>query len=335
MPRPKIVIAMMPSLEAEFFRPADLDRLRACGDVSMSPTPGDHGTPDARAALEDAEIVLTGWGTALVSESVLDHAPRVRVVVHTAGSVRRYVAPEVYTRGVRVASQTAANSQPVAEYTAAMIMLAAKETLRAARQYAATRAAVDRSAGFPRAGLFGRRIGLIGLSQISRRVIALLRPFDVEILVHSRHLAPAEATTLGVRSVSLDELLSSCEVVSLHSASLPRTRHLIGARELARMQDRATLINTARGAIVDQDALIAELATGRIDAILDVAEPDVTAPSSPLWDMPNVLLTPHFAGAVGNELHRLGLHAVIDVEHFLAGEPMPGEISAEQYANQA
>lgn len=267
MERPQIVMAMTASLRADFFRAQDLARLQACGDVSASPSPLDHGTPEARAALRDAEIVLTGWGTAVIDQSVLRDAPQLRAVVHTGGSVRHLVTPDVYSRGVRVSSQTAANSEPVAEYTVAMIMLAAKDTLRAARLYASTRAEVDRSTLFPHAGLFGRRIGLIGLSRISRRVIDLLRPFDVDILIHSQHLTPDEAAVLGVQSISMKELLSTCEVVSLHSASLPRTRHLLGAAELALIKDGATFINTARGAIVDQDALITELASGRIDAI--------------------------------------------------------------------
>jgi phosphoglycerate dehydrogenase-like enzyme len=335
VPRHKIVIAMTPQLRREFFRAEDRTRLATCGEVAISPSPLDHGTPEAGALLQSAEVLVTGWETAVIDESVLMHAPHLRAVIHTAGSVRTYVTQDVFRHQVRVSSQTAANSEPVAEYTVAMIMLAGKATLRAARLYAKTRAPVDRAAQFPDVGLFGRRVGLIGLSRISRRVISLLRPFDIEVLVHSRHLTPEEATALGVRSVSLKELLSTCEVVSLHSASLPRTRHLLGAGELALLQDGSTFINTARGSIVDQDALIAELATGRIDAILDVADPDVTVPTSPLWDMPNVILTPHFAGAVGNEFQRLGRSAVIDVETFLAGGQMPGEITAEQFENYA
>lgn len=331
MPQPKIVVAMKPQLRADFFRARDFRRLQDCGVVTISPSPLDHSTPAARAALLEAEIVITGWGTAAIDAEVLRGAPRLGAIVHTAGSVRDYVTPAVYERGVRVSSQTAANAEPVAEYTLAMILLAAKDTLRAARMYAAHRAEIDRSASFPTSGLFGQRIGIIGLSRISRRVIDLLRPFDVEILVHSKHLTSDEATKLGVRAVPLDELMATSKVVSLHSASSAASRHLLGADEFASMTDGSTFINTARGAIVNQDALIVELATGRIDAVLDVADPDVTVAGSPLWDLPNVLLTPHFAGAVGVELHRLGRDAVIDVEHFIAGKLMPGEISAEQY----
>ena len=335
MHRPQIVIAMPPALRADFFRAQDLTRLEVCGDVVISPSPLDHTSPGAQVVLAGAEILLTGWGTPLIDEAVLRAAPRLRAVVHTAGSVRKIVPSAAYARGVRVSSQTAANSEPVAEYTTAMIMLAAKDTFRAARLYRAQRTKVDRAAHFPSVGLFGARLGLIGLSRISRRVIELLRPFDIDVLVSSGHLSVAEATELGVRSVSLEELLTTCDVVSLHSASLPRTQHLLGAGELALLRDGATFINTARGEIVDQGALVTELATGRIDAILDVTDPDVTAADSPLWDLPNVLLTPHFAGAVGTELYRLGLGAVVDVECFLAGAPMPGEISAEQFNQQA
>jgi phosphoglycerate dehydrogenase-like enzyme len=215
-----------------------------------------------------------------------------------------------------------------------MIMLAAKDVFRAARAYRDLRGPVDRG-GFPRAGIFIRKVGIIGLSRISVRVMELLRPYGVELLVCSRHLEPDRAEELGVRSVALAELMSTCEVISLHSASLPANRHMIDAGLLATIRDGATFINTARGELVDQDALIAELATGRFDAVLDVTDPDVTAPDSPLWDLPNVILTPHFAGAVGHELFRLGGAAVADVEAFLAGRPMAGDIDAGQYARQA
>lgn len=333
--RREIVVAMPDALFARFFTDADLARLRALGEVRFSPTPRDHRSPAAQELLSAADVLITGWGTDRLDAELLADAPRLRAVVHSAGSVRKVVAPDVYRHGLRVSSQTALNAAPVAEYTLAMILLAAKDVFRAARLYAEVRGPVDREAHFPTAGAYLRRVGFIGLSMISRQVIELLRPFGAEMLVYSRHLGDAEAEALGVRRATLKEIMSTAEVISLHSADVPANYRMIGAEELALVQDGATFINTARGRLVDQDALIDELRTGRFDAVLDVADPDVTVPDSPLWEMDNVLLTPHFAGSVGNELYRLGNGVVDDIESFVAGRPMAGEIPEEQYAARA
>src|SRR5699024_11488881 len=124
----------------------------------------------------------------------------------------------------------------------------------------------------------------------------------------------AEAHRLGVQQVGLRELMTRAGVVSVHAPELPQTRHMIGAAELAALADGSTLINTARGSVVDTTALVAEVQAGRISAILDVTDPEPLPPEHPLWGLPNVLLTPHIAGSMGNELHRLGNTAVAEVE---------------------
>lgn len=331
----EILVAMPEELFTRFFTPEHLARLRALADVRLSPTPRDHRSPEARELLSRAEILITGWGSDLLDGELMAAAPHLRAVVHSAGTVRKVVAADAYASGIRISSQTELNAAPVAEYTLAMILLAAKDVFRAQRLYADVRGPVDREARFPTAGTYMSKVGLVGLSMISRQVIELLRPFGAQILVCSRHLDAAGADRLGVRSASLEEIMSTAEVISLHSADVPANYRMIGAEQLAQIKDGATLINTARGRLVDQDALIAELRTGRFDAILDVTDPDVTVPDSPLWEMDNVILTPHFAGSVGNELFRLGNGAVEDIENFVAGKQMAGEITREQYAGRA
>jgi phosphoglycerate dehydrogenase-like enzyme len=134
------------------------------------------------------------------------------------------------------------------------------------------------------------------------------------VSVFDPYLTDDDARDLGVRRVELDELMATSAVVSVHAPDIPETRHMIDARRLALLPDGATLINTARGALVDTDALVAELATGRIDAVLDVTEPEPLPADHPLWSLPNVLLTPHIAGSMGNELSRLGDNAVAEIE---------------------
>lgn len=332
---PEIMVAMPQELFAKFFTADHRQQLEALGNVRFSPTPKDHGSPEARELLATAEILISGWGSDLLDEEHISHAPHLKLVIHSAGTVRKIVTVEAFSHGVRVASQTALNAAPVAEYTVAMILLAAKDVFRSARIYDEVRGPIDREKYFATAGVYLSKVGLIGLSMISRQVIDLLRPFGTDIMVYSRHLDADEARELGVRRVDLDELLTTADVVSLHSADTPANYRMIGAQQIALIRDGATFINTARGRLVDQDALVAELRSGRFDAILDVADPDVTVPDSPLWDMDNVILTPHFAGSVGTELYRLGHGVVQGIEDFLAGRPVVGEITAETYEARA
>ncbi|WP_431772374.1 hydroxyacid dehydrogenase [Streptomyces cucumeris] len=276
------------------------------------------------------EVLITGWGCEPLTAEVLDGLPRLRAVLHAAGSVKGHITPACWERGLLVSSAAAANALPVAEFTLATILLAGKDTLRLRALYAAEHR-FPTPARTARIGNFRRLVGLVGASRIGRRVIELLRPFDLDVAVYDPHLEAAEAAALGVRTLPLDELVATSDVLSLHAPSLPATRHLLDARRLALMPDGATLINTARGALVDTDALVAELSGGRISAILDVTEPEPLPSGSPLFTLPNVLLTPHVAGALGHELERLGAAVADEVERVVAGAPplhrvLPGDL---------
>jgi phosphoglycerate dehydrogenase-like enzyme len=208
----------------------------------------------------------------------------------------------------------------VAEYTLAMILLANKGILLSREQVRDPEARVLLDP--TRIGNYGCRVGLVGASFVGRHVIELLRPFDLEVAVYDPFLAEAEAAALGVEKVEeLDELCASADVLSVHAPDVEATRGMIGAPQLARLRDGATLINTARPALVDTGALEAELASGRIAAILDVTDPEPIPSDHPLLRLPNVFVTPHVAGAVGNELHRLAELAVDEVARFARGEP--------------
>ena len=183
-----------------------------------------------------------------------------------------------------------------------------------------------------------RSVGLVGASRIGRRVISLLRPFDLEVLVSDPYLKPGEAAGLGaqlVELVELDDLARRSDIVSLRAPEIASTYRMINARRLSRMRDGATLLNTARGALVDTGALVAELRTGRIQAILDVTDPEPLAPDSPLYTLPNVVLTPHLAGAAGNELYRLGSWAFEELARWAAGEPFLSPVRLSDLAAMA
>ena len=250
--------------------------------------------------------------------------------------MRALVGPEVFARGIEVVSAADANALPVAEFTVAAILFANKGVFDFAAAYRRERQGLELHLKAPVSiGNFGKTIGLIGASRIGRRVAELLSPYDFELLLADPLVSPDEARALGTEKLELDDLLGRADVVSVHAPSLPETRHMLDARRLGLMRDGTTLINTARGALIDQTALIAELASGRISAVLDVTEPDILPADSPLYDLPNVLLTPHIAGAMGEERQRFGRLITDEIERFARGEALRHAIDPLTFQYQA
>lgn len=330
--RPVVVLAMAPALTPDLFAEEHRLRLAALAEVP-DPAPLTR-FDDARAAalLPRAEILLTGWGVPRIDAALLDRAPRLAAVVHAAGTVKPFFDPACFGRGVRVSSAAAANAVPVAEFTVAAIVLAGKRAFRLQRRYAAVRGFRLWPQEAPGLGNHRRTVGVVGASRIGRLVLERLRGFDMTRLVYDPFLSDAEAATLGAEKLAdLDELLRRSDVVSLHAPALPETHHLLDRRRLALLRDGAILVNTARGALVDGDALTAELASGRIDAVLDTTEPEILPADSPLYELPNVFLTPHIAGAMGTETQRMAALALDEIERLTKGEPLAHEVRAEDW----
>ena len=191
------------------------------------------------------------------------------------------------------------------------------------------------AAGFPTIGTNGVTIGLVGASRVGRQVIGLLKNLDARVLVYDPYLTAVEAAELGVETVGLDQLCALSDVVSIHAPDIAETRGIIGAQQLALMKDGTLVINTARGALIDAAALTAELVSGRLDAYLDVTDPEPLPADSVLHTLPNVVLTPHIAGAMGNEIHRLGSHAVTEVRRLSEGLPLAYPVLAADLARIA
>lgn len=317
--RPHALFAMSAENVPLVFPPGVLARLRESLDIDTGLVAEDFTDPRIADSLARAEVLVTGWGCPRLEPAVLDAAPKLRAVLHAAGSVKGLATPELWRRGIAVSSAALANAVPVAEYTLAVILLAGKD-LFAARDRLRNERVFPGWGLVPGIGNHGRRVGVIGASRIGRRVIELLRPFDLVPALCDPYVDTAGAAALGVPLLPLDDLLRTSDVVTIHAPDTPETRHLIGARELALMPDGAVLVNTARGALLDHEALIAELRTGRLSAILDVTDPEPLPADSPLYDLPNAVVTPHLAGSQGNEAARLGLAVTEEAERLVAGE---------------
>jgi phosphoglycerate dehydrogenase-like enzyme len=129
--------------------------------------------------------------------------------------------------------------------------------------------------------------------------------------------------------MELDDLFRWADIVTVHAPALPSTHHLVNAERLARMHDGAWLLNTARGSLVDTDALTRECVSRRLNAFVDTPDPEPLPADSPLYDLPNVVLTPHIAGSLGNEISRMGDLAIGEVRRFLAGDALFHQVRAE------
>ncbi|MFL4496928.1 hydroxyacid dehydrogenase [Streptomyces sp. VTCC 41912] len=335
--RPALLLAMGPGIAERLLGPSQRARLARLARTDDRLVAHDLAAPEpaVAAALASAEVLLTCWGAPPLTARVLAAAPRLRAVVHAAGSVKGHVTDACWDRGVVVSSAAAANARPVAEYTMAAILFANKRVLPAAHRYRTLRTRHDWLRELDGAGNHDRTVGIVGASRIGRRVIELLRPFALRVLLHDPFVTAEEAAGWGVRKVALAELCAGSDVVSVHAPEVPATRHLIGARELALMPDGATLVNTSRGSLVDEAALLAELSSGRLGAVLDVTEPELPPADSPLYDLPNVLLTPHIAGSLGTELHRMADHALDELERYAAGRPFADPVRREGLGHSA
>lgn len=322
------MLAMNESSRARVLVPAVRTRLERVADVlPVGPGNAFLADPAVRAALSDVDALLTGWGCPQITPEVLDAAPKLKAIIHAAGSVKHFVDPAAFERGIQVSSAVVANALPVAEFTVATIVLSGKRAFRLGAEYKVSKRKPDTEAV---QGNYGSTVGLLGASRIGRMVAERLRAFDLEVLISDPYLTPAEAAELGAELVELDELFSRSDIVSVHAPLLPETVGLVDARLLGLLKDGSVLINTARGRIVDAAALEHECRTGRIDAVLDVTDPEPLPPDSPLLEMPNVFLTPHLAGALGNEVARLGELAVGEMERFAAGAPLHHVISSAE-----
>jgi phosphoglycerate dehydrogenase-like enzyme len=319
------ILAMSEQSLAEVFSTRALARVERAVEI-IGPRPMvEFDSPEARAALASARIMITGWNPPRVDAAVLELAPQLRAIVHSAGTVKTFLSEDVFLRGIRVSSCAAANAIPVAEFTFASIVFGLKRAGRFSARLRETHSSRD-TTGMPPIGASGVTIGLVGASRVGREVIRLLRNIDVRILVSDPYLPRAEASTLGIELTGLNELCRRCDVLSLHAPLTAETTGLIGAGQLALLHDGAVVINTARGQLIDTAALTAELVSGRLDAYLDVTDPEPLPEDSPLYDLVNVTLTPHIAGALGNEMVRLGDLAVDEIERLVFGAPLQHEI---------
>ena len=315
------VVLMSPELRRRIFAASDWERLEGLLDIV-------HVGAAAPPRGVNAEIAITGWDTEPLDDDP-SALPSLRFVAHTGGSVRSILPRSLFHRGVRVTQVAAVIAEAVAEF-AVMAVIAG---LRDAPAFAADLANGEpwNTSRPPGRLLQGSTVGIVGASRTGIATIQRLRPFGCTILVADPMLSAEEAMALGVERSGLDDLCARSHVVSLHAPVLPTTVRMIGRAQVAAMQTGTVLVNTARAALIDEEAVLAACKSGAIRVITDVF-PSEPLPLDSVWrGAPGVTATPHIAALTRETLHGQGRQSVDEIERFLSSAPLAGEIVEADY----
>ena len=284
----------------------------------------------------DVEYIFSTWGMpAMTEEQIKACLPSLKCVFYAAGSVQAFARPFLAC-GVKVFSAWAANAVPVVEYTVAQIILANKGFFAHSREMKKGNREAGKvmKAAYP--GNYGENIGIIGVGMIGSQVAERLKGYKLNVLAFDPFLSDEKAEKLGIRKATLDEIFSTCRVISNHMANNEQTKGMLNYKYFSKMLPYSTFINTGRGAqVVEADLVRVLEERPDVTAILDVTYPEPPAEGHAFYTLPNCFLTPHIAGSLMNETHRMAEYMIKEYERFIAGEPCRYEVSFKMLETMA
>jgi len=316
--RPRTLMAVRGPLREELFSAEALENLEGFSDVTYHKSDTDMEPAELLDSIGGHQALVTSWGSPRVTEEVLQRAGDLEIICHSAGSVRQYIIEGVFERGIRVTNASSAIALSVAETTLGLMICSLRFLCaydRHLRQGGQGRPDYD-----PMHELSGRTVGIVGMGEVGRRVIELLEPFSCRVLVYDPHRPEKAVRALGATAASLEGVMSGSDVVSIHAPDIPQNRGMIDADLLRKLPDGALFVNTARSRLVDEDALLRELNSGRIRCALDVYDFDIDDVSGSDCIKRNLMLTPHIAGKSVEGRKRQGDTVVEDLRLFFKGQ---------------
>jgi phosphoglycerate dehydrogenase-like enzyme len=322
-PRPKIYITL-PENDSNF-RAEDRARLAEFAEVVQHS--GDQKPTDEEkvVAIREVDGIIIGRSGGWLTKEMINAAQNLKVVGVVGGAVGRAEPEYLHDKGIAIINTGSAMSPAVAETSVAMMLNSLRDF-----PYMIERMKED---GWGRArgalDLTGKTVGLIGFGMIARRVAELLQPFHNEIRVYDPYVSDDVVKAYGVKRANLDEVLSKSFVVSIHTGLTDETRGMIGARELASIPDRGLIVNTARAGVIDENALVAELQSGRIRAALNVFWKEPLPKDHPLRELDYVILTPHGGGLTLDTMRRHSKSIVDDFKRFFSDEEVQNLVTRE------
>ena len=328
-------VAVAPTLYKSIFPGANHEALADTAVLKFQEADARLTAPEFVDLIQDCEVVVSGWGTPSFTAEILDAAPALKIIAHSAGTIKRLLPPVVFERGIKVVHAAGAIAPAVAEMTILLMLMCRRDVHR-------LNAKMKSGDRWPRARievtgleLGGARVGVIGAGHTGRNVIRLLKAFDAEIWVYDPYLSEERAHALGVRKSTLEAVMGQCPIITVQAPPTPETHHMIGGQLLDTIQDGALFINTARSQVVDADALYHSLRENRYQAALDVFDTEPLEADSRLRALPNVVLTPHIAGQTRNARVRQGALIVDQLRRYARGEPLTEEVTLDMLETMA
>jgi len=299
---------------------AGLEMLRAMPGLEVVETAG-KGLEALEAALGDA-VALVVRSETKVTAALIGKAPRLKVIARAGMGTDTIDVENATRRKIAVLTAPGANSNSVAEYTFALLLALARKVAPAVSSLAAGK--WDRKA-FEGSELRGKTLGLLGLGRIGSRVASIGRAFGMTVIGHDPAVTAEQAESLGLDLLPLEAVIQNADVLSLHAKLTPTTRHMLDERGLSQVKRGVLIVNTARGALIDDAALVKALCEGRVGgAALDVYEAEPLPADSPLRAAPNILLTPHLAASTAEAQTRVG----IEIASAIGDALVKGDLSA-------
>jgi phosphoglycerate dehydrogenase-like enzyme len=293
------------------------ERCRQLGDLQLHSTRGADDEAELIRRIDRARIAVNIRAHARFTEGVFAACPRLEMVSIWGTGTDNVDLEAAGRHGVTVTNTPGVNALAVAEHAVALMLAVARRLGPIDREM--------REGRWPRellTQLLGKTLGVFGIGRIGARVVELGRALGMTVLAWSLQGDAGRIAALGARPATKDEILREADVVSLHVRLVPETRGFLGRRELGLMKPTAILVNTARGALVEREALIDALSRQRLaGAGLDVFHDEPVKPGDPILTLPNVLLSPHNAGQTAEVIRDGLLRAVANVEAYLGGRP--------------
>ncbi|MBN1444590.1 MAG: hydroxyacid dehydrogenase [Candidatus Omnitrophica bacterium] len=318
------VLAERNELFGKIFSEEDFANLGKLGTVETW-----DGKKDIKEFAAGADIIITSWGSPKIDSALLGAAPGLKFVFHAAGSIKSCVDAEVMNKGVRVSSASGVLGRNVAVTTFGWILSSVKkipwwsEYIKEEKDWRGDKKLLQYTEE-----ISGVNTGVISMSIVGKNLVSLLKSVTDKIFVYDPYWSEGNISEYGGKKVeSLYEIAEKCDIIALCAPLLKATEGMLDKTFFRKMKDGAVLINTARGAIIDEGALIEELGKERIFACLDVTNPEPPVPESPLRSLKNVVLSPHIAGLVNSGLGEIGKFCAAEVKRFIDGKPLLNEIT--------
>ena len=299
-----------------FFSQRARTEIEKLGEVIYNPLGREYTREELKEALVDVDVAITGWGTTCYDEELLEKANKLKLIAHTGGSISGVVSDEVEKRGIITLSGNRLYAESVAEGALTYMLMAQRrlpEIISDMNETGWTNGYLHTK------GLKDKTIGLIGFGMIAKNLARILSVFDAKIKIYSGYLSAEEAAKYNAEVCSLDEIFETCDIISVHSGLNEKNYHLIDKKYISKMKDNSLIINTARGAVINEPDLVEELKTGRIRAVLDVYEKEPLPMDSGLRNLSNVILIPHKGGPTTDVRELVTIALCEDIKKFKEG----------------